>query len=72
MSEVYAVQWVEPRLVVDITDTMDLKLQAMLCHASQIADVKAFETRMRDRAAKLGKEQGYAYAEGFDHIVVPG
>jgi LmbE family N-acetylglucosaminyl deacetylase len=72
VSEVYTVQWEGPRLVVDITDTMDLKLEAMLCHASQIADVKAFETRMRDRAAKLGKVQGYAYAEGFDHIVVPG
>ena len=72
VSEVYAVQWVEPRLVVDITDTMDLKLEAMLCHVSQIAEAKAFETRMRDRAAKLGQAQGYAYAEGFDHIVVPG
>jgi len=26
----------------------------------------------RQRAAALGKEKGCAYAEGFDHIVVPG
>jgi LmbE family N-acetylglucosaminyl deacetylase len=51
---------------------MDLKLQAIRCHPSQIGDVQAFEERMRNRAATLGKEHGYAYAEGFDHIVVPG
>ena len=34
--------------------------------------VEAMETRMRNRAATLGKENGYSYAEGFEHIVVPG
>ena len=72
VSEVYTIQWEQPRLVIDITDTMDLKLEAARCHASQVADFKVFEARMRDRAATLGKEKGYAYAEGFDHIVVPG
>jgi LmbE family N-acetylglucosaminyl deacetylase len=72
VREVYMVQWDQPRLVVDITDTMDLKLEAARCHPSQIHDVKAFEERMRNRAAALGKEHGYAYAEGFDHLVVPG
>jgi hypothetical protein len=27
---------------------------------------------MRDRATALGKEKGYSYAEGFDHVIVPG
>jgi hypothetical protein len=39
---------------------------------SQVGDVKAFEERIRKRAAILGQAQGYAYAEAFDHIVVPG
>src|SRR6266850_3628720 len=30
------------------------------------------EALMRNRAAILGKEKGYSYAEGFDQIVVPG
>jgi LmbE family N-acetylglucosaminyl deacetylase len=72
VSEVYTIQWEQPRLVIDITDTMELKLEAIRCHASQIGDLQAFEARMRDRAAKLGAEKGYAYAEGFDHIIVPG
>ena len=72
VREVYVIQWDQPRLLIDITDTMDLKLEAISCHVSQVGDFKAMETRMRNRAATLGQEQGYSYAEGFDHIVVPG
>jgi LmbE family N-acetylglucosaminyl deacetylase len=72
VREVYVIQWEQPRLVIDITDTMDLKLKAIRCHASQVGDFKMVETRMRNRAAALGKDKGYACAEGFDHIVVPG
>ena len=72
VREVYAIQWEQPRLVVDITATMDLKLEAIRCHASQVGDFKAVETRMRTRAATLAKDKGHSYAEGFEHIVVPG
>ena len=72
VREVYTIQWEQPDLLIDITDTMDRKLEAARCHASQIANVTEFEARMRSRAAALGKEKGFRYAEGFDHIVVPG
>ena len=72
VREVYLVQWDRPGVIIDITDTMALKLEAIRCHASQVADFAAFEDRMRQRAMTLGKERGYTYAEGFDHIVVPG
>ncbi len=72
VREVYMVQWEQPALIMDITDTMDLKLEAIRCHASQVGDFKGVETRMRNRAALIGKDKGYRYAEGFDHIVVPG
>lgn len=72
VREVYLIQWEQPRMIIDITDTMDLKLEAIRCHASQVADVKTFEARMRSCAVTLGKEKGYSYAEGFDQIVVSG
>jgi len=72
VREVYLIQWEQPGLVVDITDTMDVKLKAITCHASQLGDFSAVEARMRARAASLGKAKGYPYAEGFDHIVLPG
>ncbi len=72
VREVYLIQWEQPGLVVDITGTMDLKLKAIACHASQLGDFSAVEARMRARAASLGKVKGYTYAEGFDHVMVPG
>jgi LmbE family N-acetylglucosaminyl deacetylase len=51
---------------------MDLKLEAIRCHASQVDDLKAVETRMRNRAEILGREQRYRYADSFDSIIVPG
>ena len=72
VREVYLIQWEQPQLVVDITATMDLKLQAARCHASQVADFADFEARLRNRAATVGAAQGYRYAEGFDHVVLPG
>jgi LmbE family N-acetylglucosaminyl deacetylase len=71
VREVYVMQWDNPDLVIDITDTMDLKLKALACHASQVGDMRAVEDRVRERAAALGKTRGYAFAETFDHIVLP-
>ena len=71
VHEVYMVQWEQPGLVLDITDTMMLKLEAIRCHESQVTDFEAFEARMRKRAETLGQRKGYSYAEGFDHIIVP-
>jgi len=70
VREVYVMQWERAQLVVDITDTMDLKLQALACHASQFADFAGVEARVRERSATLGKRKGYAYAEAFDRIVL--
>ena len=72
VREVYLIQWEQPSLVVDITETMDIKLKAITCHASQLGDFSVVEARMRARAAALGNAKGYAYAEGFDVVVVPG
>jgi LmbE family N-acetylglucosaminyl deacetylase len=71
VREVYVMQWDDPQLVVDITDTMDLKLKALACHVSQVRDFAAVEQRVRERGAQVGKAHGYAYAEAFDRIVLP-
>ena len=63
VKEVYLMWWDTPEVVVDITDTMDLKLKALACHASQFKDFAAVEKRVRERGAELGKPHGYAYAE---------
>jgi LmbE family N-acetylglucosaminyl deacetylase len=71
VKQVYVMQWQNPQLVVDIGDVIDLKLRALACHASQFADFKAVEKRVRERSGEIGKDRGYTHAEGFDHIVMP-
>ena len=71
VREIYLMQWENPHLVVDISDTIDLKLKALACHASQIGDFPSVEKRVRERSAELGRAKGYAYAEAFDRIVMP-
>jgi LmbE family N-acetylglucosaminyl deacetylase len=70
VKEVYMMWWESPEVVVDISETIDLKLKALACHVSQIRDMAGVEKRVRDRAAQFGKLKGYAYAETFDRIVI--
>lgn len=70
VREVYVMQWEQPHVVVDIGTTMDLKLKALACHASQFSDFAAVEQRVRERARTLGSARGYAFAEAFDHLVM--
>jgi LmbE family N-acetylglucosaminyl deacetylase len=71
VRQVYVMQWQSPHLVVDISDVIDLKLRALACHASQFGDFSKVEARVRERSGELGKAKGYAYAEAFDHILLP-
>jgi len=71
VREVYLMWWENPEVVVDISDTMDLKLKALACHASQMDAFAAVEARVRERAADAGKAKGFAYAETFNRIVIP-
>ncbi len=71
VAEIHLMQWEDPHVVVDIGDTMDLKLKALACHKSQVGDFAGAEARVRERAALLGQPRGYAYAETFDRIVMP-
>ncbi len=71
VREVYLIGGEDPKVVVDISDTLELKLKALACHASQMGDFSRVEARVRERAAQLGKPKGYPYAEAFRRIVIP-
>jgi len=53
---------------VDITDTLDLKLEGLRRHTSQIADFESVKTMIRNRAESLGAHTGSKYAEGFIRV----
>jgi LmbE family N-acetylglucosaminyl deacetylase len=71
VRQVYLMGHDEPDVVLDITATMDRKLKALRCHASQLRDFPGVEGRVRERAADLGKPHGYTYAEAFRSIDLP-
>ena len=56
---------------VDITDYIDLKVQALTSHRSQISDTERVSGFVREWAAKHGTEAGCEYAEAFRRLEVP-
>lgn len=66
----YGTAW--PNTRVDVTETFDLKLQAMWAHASQFAEPaqQVLGFYLRTRAAEYGAEAGVALAEAFKVLSV--
>jgi LmbE family N-acetylglucosaminyl deacetylase len=59
-----------PTVYVDISGTIDRKLDALRAHASQIKDFSGVEQWTREWSGELGKEIGVEAAEGFHLIVI--
>lgn len=56
-----------PNYYVDITSTIEKKIEALLAHTSQIR-TEGLEERIRMRARMVGQEIGVAYAEAFHYL----
>lgn len=69
VTEVHLMAWEHPEVVVDISETIDLKIAALACHASQMPDRPALDKSVRERHARFGQVQGYRYAELFTRVV---
>ena len=53
---------------IDISDTVDRKIAALRCHASQVGDGEWLEERVREAAAATGEPAGLALAEAFKRL----
>lgn len=62
--KVYVTSWGEADVFVNIETTIDIKLDALRAHKSQMKDWDPNE-RIREWAAERGKGKEMAYAEGF-------
>ncbi len=68
VAEVYLVGAVEPDTWVDIGATIELKLEALRQHASQVGSVEGFEERVLERASRAASGHGMEFAEAFKRI----
>ena len=59
-----------PNAYVDITTTVERKLDALRCHASQIKDFAEVENWIGEWSGLQGKEIGVANADGFYNVVI--
>jgi LmbE family N-acetylglucosaminyl deacetylase len=59
----------DPNLKLDITDTIDIKLDALKCHKSQVGDVPPeMRERMKDFARMNAKGEKFQLAEAFHRV----
>lgn len=74
VPELLLTQSDRPNFWVDVTDTLDVRFDALRCHQSQLAlwpdHGEAIIRQQRDMAAVLGVEHGMGYAEEFRRVVV--
>ena len=69
VSTVYLSGTLEPNAWVDITATLERKIEALFCHASQLHETGDwFRQFLRDSAEIAGRAAGVTYAEAFRRV----
>ena len=71
VREVYFSGTRQPDTYVDITETIELKIQALLSHRSQLPDPEEIARYVREWCSQRGEQSGCRYAEAFRRMDVP-
>jgi LmbE family N-acetylglucosaminyl deacetylase len=73
VDAIYLSATLEPNCWVDISDTLERKIDALFCHESQLGETgEWFRQFLRERAEEGGQAVGVAYAEGFRKLTFAG
>ena len=71
VGAVYLSGTMEPDAWVDISDTLDVKVEALFRHTSQLTETgEFFQAFLRERAEEAGRAAGVRYAEGFRRLTL--
>jgi LmbE family N-acetylglucosaminyl deacetylase len=63
--QVWCALTMQPNVVVDVTDTWQIKLEALLQHKTQIGDIEKFVERMKSRHTEDSTDENPRYEEKF-------
>jgi LmbE family N-acetylglucosaminyl deacetylase len=69
VNYVYVGSFDEANYYIDVTESIDKKIEALRQHSSQLGDWDP-EERIKGRAADVGKRVGFAYAEAFRRMTL--
>jgi hypothetical protein len=67
--EVWCSLTMQPNMIVDVTETWPIKMEALLHHTTQIGDIEKFQERMRSRRTEDSTEENPRYEEKFRRII---
>lgn len=70
LKEIYVMGPGGGETAVDITPSIDRKVEALKCHASQVGEWEDLEKAMRGWTGEAGRKHGFEYAETF-HVLRP-
>src|SRR5205823_6118342 len=70
VKEIYLWGSEQANVLVDISDTIEDKIEALKCHKSQVGEATELADRIRQRAAAVAEPHGLKYAEVFRRIVM--
>lgn len=70
VAEMYFFATGKPDTWIDISSTIETKIQALGCHRSQIKKPKVMEKLVRTMFGTWGREKGMAYAERFRRLPI--
>lgn len=69
IEQLYLSATLEPDTWVDISATLEAKVEALACHATQLAEKGEWLREfVRDRAEQTGRDAGLPYAEAFRRL----
>ncbi len=74
VREVYVGGTNQPDVWIDVSETIDAKIDALRAHESQVGPAvrpnRDLEKLIKDRLAQIGEPQGMAYAEAFKYFML--
>jgi LmbE family N-acetylglucosaminyl deacetylase len=64
-KEVWCSLTMQPNVVIDVTDTWHIRLEALLHHKTQIGNIEKFKERMKSRRTEDSTDEDPRYEERF-------
>jgi len=69
VNRIYFFGTADPNTWIDISETIETKIEALRAHKSQVAEFEDIGAWVKERFGQFGKAKGVAYAETFRHLI---